>query len=297
MTTIELAKRVSRHLRTRDVGNLTAGDRLELAGEITAGLTEFFESAPDVWQRSTFSFRLPASRTVNLTLTDGSNVVAGVPFTNEDRGRSVTIAGNMNEWNEVIDTDKLLDDFSGTDGIYEATIWPDAIAIQDKVIKRMVSDPRLNEESWTLVRDERIKHSGDWRGFWNDAGFRRYGTPVRYAIEEGGQSQNSDLFWLIRLDPIPTAKSVLRFEALYYPNPVGFSDILNPVQLPVTDNHANLILIPLIEERLMASAMWVGDERVDQQISNRAAQARAELGRMVPDFGRQRNRVGTKRGY
>jgi len=297
MTTIELAKRVTRHLRTRDVGNLNAGDRLELSGEITAGLTEFFESAPDVWQRSTFSFRMPLKRTIDIEVTDGSNKVGGLPFTDEDRGKSITIDNNYNQWNEVIDNDTLLDTFSGTSGTYEATLWPDVITIRDKIIKRMVSDPRLNEESWNLVRDERMKHAGAWRGFWNDAGFRRYGTPVRYAIEEGGQSQNSDLVWTMRLDPIPTTQVSVRFEALYYPNPVTFSDLLNPVQLPVNDNLANLILIPLIEERLIASSMWQGNEIATRQIPEAARRARLELGRMVPDFGRQQNLIRTAPGY
>lgn len=297
MNTVELAHRLTRHLDVADIGTLSARAKQELAGEITAGLMEFYENVPDVWSRTTFSFRIPANRTVSATVTNGSNAIGNVPFLPEERGRTVVFGGDTSEWNEIVATDQVLDVYPGETGTVQAVIYPDAIAIQNKVIKRVVTDPRLHNSGWVLTRDDRVQYNGDFRRFWNYSGWRRFGAPVRYGVEYGGQSQNSDLVTLLRLDPIPTEQDVLRFEADYYPDPVQFSEISEPRDIPVADGHANLILIPLIEERLIGCSMWNGSDRAVRSIENNANRARVEMQRMMPDFVKPRKMIRTKAGW
>jgi len=297
MNTVELAHRLTRHLDVSDIGNLSARSKQELAGEITAGLMEFYENVPDVWSRTTFSFRIPKARTLTASVVNGSNSVGNVPFFPSERGCTVVFGGNTSEWNDVVATDQVLDTYPGETGDVQAVVYPDAIAIQNKVIKRIVSDPRLHNNGWVLTRDDRVQYNGDYRRHWNKSGWRRFGTPVRYGVEYGGQSQGSDLVTLLRLDPIPQEQDVIRFEADYYPDPVQFSEMSEPRDIPVADGHANLILIPLIEERLIGSSMWNGSDKAERSIGTQAQRARVEMARMMPDFAKPRNKVGTKAGW
>lgn len=297
MNTVELAHRLTRHLDVADIGNLSARSKQELAGEITAGLMEFYENVPNVWSRTTFSFRIPASRTVTVSVTNGSNSASNVPFLPDERGRTVVFGGDKSEWNEIVSTSQFLDVYPGNTGDVSAVIYPDAIAIREKIIKRIVSDPRLHNNGWVLTRDDSVSRSGDSRRYWNHAGWRRFGSPIRYGVEYGGQSQGSDAVTILRLDPIPIEQDVIRFEADYYPSPVLFSDISEPREIPVADGHANLILIPLIEERLIGCSMWNGSEKAERSIEKQAQRARIEMARMTPDFARSRNKLRTKAGW
>ncbi len=297
MNSVELLNRLTRHLSVADVGTLSARVKQEIAGEITAGLMEFFENIPDVWSRSTFSFRVPAARQLQCDVTNGSPVISNIPFLAEEKGRSIKFDGAPDEWNEVIDTNMVLDTYPGESGTDTATIYPDAITLQDIVLKKIVSDPRIHNDGCTLTRDDRIKHHGDYRRFWNSSGFRKFGKPTRYGVEYGGQSQNSDVVVILRLDPIPTEEIVIRFDADYYPNPISMFDMSTPVKIPVTDGHANLILIPLIESRLIGCSVWNGTKKAEDKINELAAVARLEMTKITTDFARSRNTIGTKRGY
>lgn len=294
-TTVQLAQRLARHLDVPDPANLDATAALDVLGAINAGIQCYYRELPPLYKRTTLSHTLRAPRQVTLLL-EGlySNLVLNEPFTTADRGATVRIEGQPD--NEVTAEDRLLDDYLGTATEVAATVYGDAVPLED-VIERIVAEPYLHTLDGgcrtTLVRDERLAGQG---GYWPE---RRTvaGVPRCYALLPVGGSQGGEPAALLRVHPLPDRDYTLRLQADLGPRLVTFADLSTPAKIPVPEERVDDLLLPLCEAELVTSPYW-RDASKAGFFADRAERVLARRAPMVPaEYGARRNRVGRPVGF
>lgn len=334
MNTLAFFNRARRPLSVKTFDALAADDMLELADALNAGLRGFYFYAPDHHKRKEVSQFLPTARTVEIYVTNGSKTVnsglhteEGLAILTEEEqaltledvivvagehiGATIRIEGDPN-WNRVVGVNLLRDAFQGETGTRTATIYADAITLEQASIEALATDPQL-ETGEVLVHDDLIRqwgtdygryHSGNHKnGLPSSYGYRakldrKIGRPRRYWIGYVGDRVRGAVEpqGLILLDPIPDAPYNVIFEAYYRPLRFGMADFQSPVELPVADDLVEEIVLPLAWEYLVDSPLWRDDANVGRYF-DRANRARSMATALHPAVGVPNNQMGTPRGY
>lgn len=289
MTSVQLASLVSRNLRQPDITVMSAGALREVLVAINAALQIFYATIPGAHKRTTVSATLRAPATVSCDFAAKyANQTLNAPFTVAQRGCTVVI-GDDPQWNEVVTTNAVLDGYMGLPLLdATATVYSDAVPLFD-VIERVTSPVRLYRDGYCvklLERNEQLRTFA-----------RRVGTPCHFSLDPCGSSQGADPEFLLRVHPLPDGDYRIRFEAEFATIRVTFAQVQGTaVNLPVNDRFCESILLPLTEERLLASPEWV-DHSKDAAVREAAARALASM-RLIPhDVGPGNFTVGTERGY
>lgn len=282
MNSLQLLNRLVRKSTINSISEARADQLEDFTDAINAAVWEFYLNAPERLRRTTASITLPAPRTIEITTTAGSPIVSGTPFTADDRGRVVRIAGDT-RYNEVTDENALLHD-AATTGTVSATIYSNGIRFEDTHFERVITSPRVVETGKKLINDSGAKsHYYDWRsGHYNfrDASFD--GDPTWYWVEHVGVAASSDDVFHIRMFPLPVRAMTVVFDAEVFPAKINMTQLREGVALPIPLPYVQVLLLPLAIYHLMSTE--TGDqkhlqaaererERVLQSISRIAVEA------------------------
>jgi len=304
MTTVELAHRLLKDGSSRDLSLLDAGDALDLVDAMNAGIQKFFNEAPTAYKRTTISERLAAKRTVSLTITQGSNVVGGSPFLDNERGASVIIDSEAFH-NEIVDNNQLLHDIVQSSGTASAEIYHDSLAFTDFSIERMISDPEivhggganLNQPR-KLFPDTEYESESDLRDSWYyHFGRQSIGTPRWYRVVYGGMVQNSDVIWILKIYPIPAEALTIKMDVELRPLRYKLAALQTPAVLPIQDEIFESILLPACRGEFAKTHLFGGDANRRSLLIAEGSQALGAAGRIQRSIKRPRRKIRTAAGY
>lgn len=311
MNSFQLAQRLARNLNIPDSFDLSADAALDVLSAMNAGLNAFYGAMPGVYKRTTLSHTIRAPRDLSVIFQEQfSRLVANDTFTNRDQGCTVRFGDGSSD-NIVTGPNSLLDNYLGQTLTVPATLFSDAIPIQD-VIERVIGHLRLYDKSRNqptpLIRDERLRSGRTWRRwsdsewgddwYWPDCGtLGSIGRPRYYYLDPMGVSQGAEPEFLLRVAPLPDIDYTIRMEAELSTERLVFADIATTARtINVGNAYIDDILIPLCEAELITSALWRDKDKV-QSVLDRQEKAMEKMGRIPSDVGPSVNCVGTPRGF
>jgi len=300
MTTSEAAYRLLRHCVVSDFAALTVSQGTELMGALGYAVGEYFRFGPAMLRQTTASATLPGPKTVTgmSIAAGGLEVTSGTPFGLSQRGASLEIAGDTNV-NEIVSTVGWLNPYQGSTGSGKSGIvYGDCVPISSRIIERLLSDPWILDNSGrsdarrTLQRiDDEHREPSRTRN--------TNGTPSYYAIQPTGVSRGATTQWLMRVWPRPEEQLVIRFECEVQPDMFDRHNISEVVlDLPFPDVQMETIILPLAEERLMASTLLDEiSDRIAATLTRDADRARGHLRAIPRDHGKPAGRLRTRHGF
>jgi hypothetical protein len=240
MKTLELAQRLVRNLKVKDIAKLTADQSLVLLDAINGGIQQFYTCAPDAYRTTTLSGMLTGPMTVSLGMNIGDNLFTGYEVGTDKKGCTIRIEGDEVD-NQVTSGNSLLNDFQGYTGTKSATLFGDCIGF-DGYLMRMSSHPVLNGTIQLKAKSFLTR--------------KEIGQPKYYAIEAVGQSQGANPDFYIRVDPLPDKVYTLSFTGELTPKRFTMDDLTANATLPVKDCHIETMLVPLCAGQLAESDLW-----------------------------------------
>ena len=152
-----LARRLLRHCTPSDPGSLTFEQQVELAGEMSKGIAQYFRAAPGAERTTSASVTLPAPVTrTGISLVSGSTeAAAGSPFSETQRGSTILIDGDLH-LNEIISPTGLLNPYNGPTGNHSAVIYGDCVPIRSRQVEKITTDPWITLDSGQVVQLSRV---------------------------------------------------------------------------------------------------------------------------------------------
>jgi hypothetical protein len=306
MNSIQLAHRLGRNLRVDDPFNLPADAALDVLAAMNGGLSAFYRVAPGILKRSTLSHTIRAPRALTVAfLAQYLNLVAADTFEAREMGCTVKF-GNGSADNVVTGPSSLLDDYLGSTLSVAATVYSDAVPVQD-VIEQIVGHVRLYDNTQNqptyLIRDEVLAGRSGVRGA--GEGFYAYsgglysgvvGRPRYYYFEPMGVSQGVDPEFVLRVSPLPDIDYTVRMEAELSTQRLVFADLTTARPIYVGDSHLDDVVIPLCEAELLASPFW-RDNGQRNAVLQRAEVALGKMGKLPREVAPVSHRSGTPPGF
>ena len=292
MTTVSIAQRLCRRLKIRDVSELPADDALEVADAISVALRDYYDHAPGVLKRRPFGGALKAAdATRTVSIVNGATVFGwvsppGPPPSPVPLGASVAISGDS-RLNKLRRASELLFSFDGVSGDRSITIYGDTIRVPYSVA-RLVTQPKLANDHRTLAPlpegffSNRIGLNSDT------------GEPYYYWLESIDPGDDVQPFQVFRVWPMPDRGYDVTFDVELYPERVTLADTTNPRLIKVPDEHLLNIVLPLAEEEISLSPLYIGDKR---QAVLRGERARKRLSLISAVTSPEPNYVGTPVGW
>ena len=273
---------------------------MQLIDAINAGLYEYFQEADDQYRRTTATELILAPESKTITVTKHSEVTTGAPFLESERGKSVLIDGDPH-LNEIVATNQLLRPYRGDSGTKPGTVYSDAVNIRNFQVERIVTDPFIADTGEPiknahsdLVYNKRLNQ------VFHSLSSLPTGDPCRYSnFHVGGSiaTGGDDSVMILKLDPIPVRELTIQFDILIRAVSLGIETLRDPVLLPIDSTVFAKQFLPLIEEHLTSSSMWIADERMTARIIEKAEQAKESIRNLTHVLSRPKRRVGTKRGF
>jgi len=291
MNTLSLSRLLARHLDVEDPANPPADALLDILNAINGGLSQFYRLAPVRLKIAPFSLTLRAPETSAIEVTAKySRTLASGAFSASRIGCTVTFP-DLPFDNEVAATDSLLDEHLSDTLATTVRVFGDAAGI-NVPIERITSDVKLygpvNGGQRQLVRDERLRD----RRF-----YHQEGEPCYFRLESRGVVQSASPQFLLRVWPLPAVDYIVRFDAECSSLRVTFADFINPIEIPILDNYADDLLLPLCEAKLVSSSFW-REAGTKTRIEGRAEDVVATgIPMLAHDTGVPNNRVGTPEGF
>lgn len=261
MTTVELANRIIGKSTVASLDGAEMDELLCISDAINEAVQEYFSVVPEVYRTTTMSSTHSVPTALTATFTNGSNVVTGSPFTDGQRGDTISIEGDALDFNEITDNGLLLNDYRGTTGSHSSTIYDDAVALTDFSIERLVSDPKILDTSKLLTNaKQHWRRDGERHlRIGNEREISDY--PLYYWLDNVGGSAVTDALSIIRLDPIPKKAFTLNIEILIRPIAYTWENMVNtPLTLPVDDTLIHRTIRPMALGKLAATDLWDGSK-------------------------------------
>lgn len=305
LNSIQLTQRLARNLNVPDTFHLPADAALDVLSAMNAGLSAFYRKMPGVYKRTTLSHTIRAPRALTLVFqAQYSRLVADNTFGSRDQGCTVRFGDGSSD-NVVTGANSLLDNYLGEVLSVAATLYADAIPVQD-VIERVIGNLRLYARAQSqptyLVRDERLRGGMGRRSEREDldapcgVSFGAIGRPQYYFLEPMGVSQSAEPEFILRIAPLPDMDYTIRMEAELSTQRLVFADMTTAREIAVGASYVDDILIPLCEAALVSSAFWRDKDRV-AKVTEGEEKAIAKMVGIPSDIAPSSNRVGTPAGF
>lgn len=291
MNTLSLSRLLARHLNVDDPTNPPADAALDILNAINGGISQFYRLAPVRLKIAPFSLTLRAPESVAVTVAEKySRTISTGSFPTSRIGCTISFP-ELPFDNEVAGAKLLLDDHLSDTLSSTVRVFGDAVKL-DVPIERITSEVRLHGAvlggDRRLVRDERLR---DRRLYHQE------GVPAYFRLESRGVTQGAAPQFIFRVWPLPAADYLVRFEAECSALRVVFSDFINPVEIPILDNYADDLLLPLCEAKLVSSPFWK-EPTTKSRIEGRAQEVvAAGIPMLSHDTGVPNNTVGTPEGF
>ncbi|MEZ0299618.1 MAG: hypothetical protein ACAI35_24450 [Candidatus Methylacidiphilales bacterium] len=298
MTTLDLAQRMLRCMRTTDISRMPSDEALALLDAANAGLQKAYAALPAVYRRSTITAVLRAPRAVTIGVEKYSVELTSGNFEPSDRGCTVRIGGGDAGDNEVVTEVHVLAPYLGTTGTQQATVYGDKIAIYG-AMAHVTSPPRLHTGEVLCRVDTsqgRLRAAGASQGgSGGGAGVgAEVGRPRSYYLAPVGVSQDGDPMALMKVYPLPDVDYRVELECEFHPKRLTFLNLSQAVHLPIQDAVFESVLLPLCEWELAGTRFFTGDR---QSAAGRRDEALTHAARIYADLFPSENRVRTPYGY
>jgi hypothetical protein len=267
MTTLQLARSAARHLGVPDPSDLGGDALLDVLAACNSGLQQFYREAPPLLKRSTIStvFRAPMPVTLSF-LAKYDNHLDGEPFDLAWLGCGLRIAGQAPD-NEITGPSTVLDSWLGSTLTTTALVLFDSVSIPGS-IERLVSPPRLYYGS-NRALELRPDREGLIRNR-RDLTLLSPAQPTHYAVDSLGAVLGGQTASLLRIHPAPTQDCTVRFEVELAALTLNAGHIAIPTDLPILNQYAEELLVPLVEAALTISPLWRNPETI-RLVADRAA--------------------------
>jgi hypothetical protein len=293
ITTVQLFHRLGRMTRGGDFTKLSMTEQTDLAQAATAGLQQVYDLLPVAFREMTEGFLLPAPLAVSVALTSGSADVPTSTFTAAQIGRSVVFSGDEN-WNQVVDTNKLLNPYLGASGTVAGTVYGDAISVTRYPFDRIIGNPRFPNQGSTLSMNPNLRPTNDSSGWWIYA--QSIGTPLYWWTQPLGNSQGKTPLLVLKFSPAPSRQFAVDVRLSFWPKRLTLADYDNATDIVAPDEVIEAALIPIALQALTLTPIW--DKQYDPRRFDEAAdRGRALLRNKPGQIATPNNRVGTPFGY
>jgi hypothetical protein len=291
MTIIQLYHRISRHARTGDFTKLSMTEQGDVAEAANAALQRMYNALPLYFKELTMGVLFPVPRTVTLGVTQYSTVLTAAAFTTAEIGRSVVIPGDA-AWNQVIDTDTLLNPYLGPTGTVSATVYGDAAYSTVYPLDRISGNPRFSQSNQVpLMRSELS------RGMSALLFSQTIGAPQVWWTQTFGTSQGKSPVVCLRVAPAPDQAYVFDVKLAFWPKRFTVDDITNAITIPVPDQFIDSALIPMALRALMLTPVWDAGRKDEDRIDAAGKEGELFLRQQPGQIGAPDNRIFTPIGF
>ena len=293
MKLTELISRVGRRARGGDFTVLELAEKADVMQSCNTALQTVFNLLPIYFKQMTVGFLLPAPVTVDCAITQYATTLDNAPFTEDQIGHTVIIAGDGN-WNQVVAVDKILNPYMGATGDpIQATVYGDSIFSERYPLDRIVGNPRFADQTQlAIIRREMANADSPFYGNLSPS----VGQPTQWWTQPNSVAQGENPYLFIRFFPLPDQAYAINVPIAYWPHRLTLDDFVSNSEISVPDQFLDACLIPLAVRELMTTRVF--ESRGDESLIMDAAQ-RAEtfLKLQVGQVGSPANKVFTPIGF
>lgn len=288
---VELIHRIARRARTGDFTQLDQAEKGDVLQATNAAMQKCYNLLPIYFKEMTVSFLLPAPLTVTLTVTSGSNVVAGTPFSTSQVGCTVSIPGDAS-YNQIIGPSLLQNPYIGTSGTVIATVYGDTVYSNRYPFDRMVAGPWFADQSQLpLIRRSMNLFNAPYGGITPSVG-----RPTNWWVEPFGNSQGNNPIIFLRLWPLPDQAYVIKTRLAFWPQRLLLADYIANTIIAVPDQFLDTALVPLGVRALMDTPAF--QSRNDEQTLKESAMDAENFLKLQPAaVAAPSNSIGTPLGF
>lgn len=290
MTSVELAQRLVKDFDEKDLSLVTMDTKISLVDAMNSGIQRYYAKCAPYLRVVPSSVYVKDPVSVSVSVTKGESTFTGWTPTNDELYCTITIDGDAIR-HQIVGVGELMDTYLGESGTKNATVYYDAIPIFEPII-RVTTNPVIIEDRREIYPVERNQARSGQR-----FATRSMGKPSFYTVEYNARADLSTATLVLRLDTLPTSAFRLAFDVEMAAETITLNHLLNPINLPVRDDHVTSYLMPMIRDHMTTSSMWRSkDTKSDIQAKAQRAEIELEnltLRNPTPQF----NRVGTPVGF
>lgn len=286
MKVFALVQRLARDLTQTNPLAFTAEERQTVQDCINASLQKLHDYAPDHSKIVPISLSLATPTAITIGVTQGLTTFTGYSIASDDQYCTIRIEGDGVD-NQLISDGTLLHPYAGPTGTASATIYHDAVALDD-TYAAIASNPRYLDTNVEL-------RQGFYPDRYNLAYRFAVGEPEAWMVESNAYSAARAIF---RVDRLPLALTRFKAKALLAPPRVSFADtIVTTVDLPMRVEHVEAYLLPMVRGMLADTSLW-RDALTRKRAMDKGDTAALEYNVMIPKtLSTPANSVGTPQGF
>jgi hypothetical protein len=279
--------------RSGDFTKLSMTEQTDLSQAATAAMQEVYALLPVAYREMTEGFLMPAPLAITVAVTANSATVPANTFTTTQIGRSVVLDGDPN-WNQVVDTNTLLNVYMGASGTVAGTVYGDAVHSTRVPFDRIIGNPRYPNQGSTLTMNPNLRPSVDGTGWWIYQ--QTVGVPLYWWTQLLGNSQGKSPLMVMRFSPAPSIAYAVDVRMSFWPKRLTLADYDNATELVAPDEVLDNALIPIALQALSLTPIW--DTRYDpRRIDEAADRGRALLKLKPGQLASPTNRVYCPMGF
>lgn len=286
MKVFALVQRLARDLTQTNPLAFTAEERQTVQDCLNASLQKLYDYAPDHSKIVPISLSLAAPTSITIGVTQGLTTFTGYSIASDDQYCTIRIDGDGVD-NQLIADGTLLHPYAGPTGTATATIYHDAIALDD-TYAAIASNPRYLDTNVEL-------RQGFFPDRYNLAYRFAVGEPEAWMVESNAYSSMRAIF---RVDRLPLGLTRLKAKALLSPPRVSFTDTIDQtVDIAMRVEHVESYLLPMVRGMLAETSLW-RDVLTRKRAMDKGDTAALEYNIMAPKtLSTPANTVGTPEGY
>tara|TARA_B100000902_G_C27289515_1_gene906366 strand:+ start:1142 stop:2023 length:882 start_codon:yes stop_codon:yes gene_type:complete len=270
MTTTEIAQRLLRYTRHRDLSNVPADDALDLLEAVAGGLNDWFSLVPTDFKRKTRTATLKKSTTLaGCVFKQGSKDFTPSADLSDFIGCSCRVVLD-GKYNRIVAPGKLLFEAESS-GSLSLEYWKDAVHLGRAL--RLVNSPLVRGKKLRMWNDKDRDHRTYNNSIVLDGHFNDNidtGEPRRFWVDIDDHDGEGSPRFMLRVWPLPDDNEQIVYDLESYAPRYGPSSLKTPEQLPVPDEYCEAIVLPLAARELMASPIFEGDKNAVEEKGKRA---------------------------
>ena len=297
MNAAQLANRLIRHLKVKNLAEVTIDGLQEIQDAINAALQKLHALAPPHSKIATIGVKIPAPTTFSIALSNGSrDITPGAIPTNFLNCTVIADGDDVDNRLPGNTVNSLLHPYQGTSGTKNVTIYGDRISIPS-TISEIISEPMILETRTSIIFDseKRVEISS---GFFINGARKPVGRPTRWWSEPQAANQSSQSPLVMVLNHLPDRAYRITMDVVLAPARVAIDELLRPsADIPIRPEHVESFLLPLCKGNLADSSLWA-DPDAKSSARSAADKAEAEYSAIIPQtLSSFPNTVGTPFGY
>ncbi len=294
MTIVEYLHRLGRHARGNDFTKLSMSEQSDLINAANEALQQSYNLLPQYYKEITEGFFLPGPQTVSVGVTQFSNIVTGIAFTDNQIGCTIVISGDP-QWNQVIASDRLMNPYMGDTGTTNAQLYGDAWYSTRFPFDRVIGNPCFTNPNLGVLNWNWISNAGTPVVPWLFQ--NQVGQPCTWWTQMLGNSEGNEPLMVLRFAPAPNQNYSLRIRTSFWPKRITLANINSASTLVCPDQYLETVFIPLGLRALMSTPVWDSSKNDNDVVVASAERAEAFAKLQPGQNASPNNRVCTPRGY